>query len=430
MMRRFHPTRLPALAIAASWLATATAAGAQAVPAPSGESAAPGAGAQTRRQVTYFDLSAGAGYSTNPFLRLQDRSSAFGRVGLNGFHSWNSERGSTWLSGYVEDTAYLKGSYGNKAIFSINAHTDRSISEKLRVYGDLAAYGDVAGQLTNRFAPVPPVVTPPDVPPPSTNPELFNLSGRQYRVSGQVGAAIATSTRSSISLDASVVHGFFTGVNKIADYTTYQGSIGYSHQLSERTWGGVNVSVEHQDFRGGDYANVINTTLTMRTQLAADIQASGAVGLLAIYQHRLGQDEHSYSPSFRASICKSGEKSSFCFNASRDAEASLGIGLVQGGRGASISTNFELSYRRKVGEFSQLYATATATRNTTVNNGLPGENFSSTYLSGLIGYDHKIGKRLFLGVTGGARKLYQNGPDPKTDVNGNVYLRYRLGDLL
>ena len=429
MTRRLSPTRLSVLAIAAA--SCATAAGAQAVPPTgTGETAAPGSEAATRRQVTYVDLSASAGYSTNPFLQLRDRSSAFGRVGLNAFHSWNDERGSTWLSGYLEDTAYLKGSYGNKAIFSLNAHTDRSLNEKVRVYGDLAAYGDIAGQLTNRFTTVPPVVTPPDVPPPSSNTELFNLSGRQYRVSGQVGAAIVTGAKSSISLGASVVHGWFTGVNRIADYTTYEGSFGYNHQLSERTWGGLNVSVEHQDFRGSDYANVINSTVTMRTQLAPDIQASGAVGLLAIYEHRLGRNEHSYSPSFRASICKSGEKSSFCFNASRDAQASLGIGLAQGGRGASISTSFDLSYRRQIGQYSQLYATATATRNTTVNNGLPGGNFSSTYLSGLIGYDHKIGKRIFLGVTGGVRKLYQNGPDPKTDFNGNVYLRYRLGDLL
>ena len=88
-----------------------------------------------------------------------------------------------------------------------------------------------------------------------------------------------------------------------------------------------------------------------------------------------------------------------------------------------------MSYRRRVGEFSTLSASVTGTRNSTVDR-LQTGRFSSTYLSGLVGYDRKVGKRLFAGVNVGARKLYQDGPDPKMDFNGNIYLRYRLGDLL
>lgn len=427
MTRAFLSSRLPALALAAGYLAAATPAAAQAANPPTGESSDQPA---NRRTTTYFDFSAGAGYSSNPLLQLRSQSSAFARLSLQAFHSWNSERGSTWLSGYVEDTTYVKGSYGSKVIFRVNAHTDQALSEKVRVYGDVTASGDIAGQLTNRFTPDPIVLPPPETnPPPPTNLELFNLAGRQYRVGAQVGASIAAGERSSVSLSAGVNHGFFTGSNTVADYTTYEAGLGWQHKLSERTSAGVSVNLQRQDFQGSDYANVVNTMVNLNTQLAQDIQASGSVGILAIYEHRGGQNDHSYSPSFSGSVCKSGERSSFCARVSRDAQAPLGIGIAQGARSASINTTFDLSYRRRVGEFSTLYASANGTRNSTVER-LQNGRFQSTYLSGLVGYDHKIGNRLFAGVTVGARRLYQTGPDPKMDFNGNFYLRYRLGDLL
>jgi hypothetical protein len=51
-------------------------------------------------------------------------------------------------------------------------------------------------------------------------------------------------------------------------------------------------------------------------------------------------------------------------------------------------------------------------------------------ISAVAGYDRKIGARLAAGVSVGARKLYRDGADPKSDLNGNIYLRYRIGDIL
>ena len=97
---------------------------------------------------------------------------------------------------------------------------------------------------------------------------------------------------------------------------------------------------------------------------------------------------------------------------------------------AAITTTASLSYSRKLecqgfhpGIRSALRATATAAS----IEGL--EDPESTYASAVIGYDRNIGARLFGGVQGGVRRLFQNGPDPDTDFNATVYLRYRLGDL-
>ena len=49
---------------------------------------------------------------------------------------------------------------------------------------------------------------------------------------------------------------------------------------------------------------------------------------------------------------------------------------------------------------------------------------------GVVGYDRKLCQRWAAGVNGGVRKLFQDGPDPKLDLNASIYVRYRLGDLL
>jgi hypothetical protein len=375
--------------------------------------------------VSFADFTASAGYSSSPVFGSS--SSAFGRLSVFGFHGWNNERGSTSLTAYVENTTYLRGGYGSKPIFRLDAQADRAVSETVRVFGNLGVSGDIAGQLTNRFT-SPPVITPPDNPPPVSNPDVINLSGRQYRVDGQVGASISASAISSVSLSAGASAAFFPKA-KSANYWTYQGSVGYSRVISERTSIGATVNLQRQDFRGDNYSNVVNPTLTLRTKLAEDIDVNGSVGLLAIFSHRAGESDHSYSPSFSASVCKAGDRSSFCANLARTASAPLSIGVAENARSTAITTNFSLSYSRQLGLRDTIRAQVTASNSSRVRT-IDDERFRTTYVTGLTSYDRKVGNRLYAGVSLGLRKVFQTGPDPRTDYNGNLYLRYRLGDLL
>jgi hypothetical protein len=434
MKRAVLSSRLSVLALAAAELAAASPVLAQAAASPlSAQTAAPagqaGEESDNQRTVSFADLNAGAGYSNSPLLQSRSGSSAFARLSITGYHAWNGERGSTSVSAFLENTTYLGGGYGSKQIFRVNGQTNRAVSEKLSVFGDVGISGDAAGQLTNRFT-GPIIAPPPDTNPlPDNNLDVINLSGRQYRVNGDAGASITTSARSSVSLTAGAAHVFFTGGNKVSDYTTIQGSIGYSHLLSERSSIGATVYLQREDFRGNDYSNVVNPTLTFRTQLAQDIVANGAIGVLAIYSYRLGQSDHTYSPSFTASVCKSGERTQYCANLSRSAQAPLSIGLAQNTGGTAITTNFNLTYAREIGRKETIRALVTATSSSRITV-LDEGRFRTTYLTSLVSYDRKVGNRLFAGVSASARKLVQTGPDPRMDFNGSVYLRYRLGDLL
>lgn len=440
-MRRFsHWSRLPALAVTAAYVAAAVPADAQSTDqtaaAPIGQTPSPATAPSTdapdtKRVVTYADINAGAGFSNRPFLQGR-KSSIFGRLSLSAFHGWNSERGSTSITGFIEDTTYLSGGLGSKVIFRANAQTRQAVSETVSVFGRLGVSGDVAGQLANRFTTPVDLTTPPDtIPPPETDPGIIDVAGRTYRVTGQAGASITTSTVSAISVSAGATHTFFTGGNKRADYTTVNASGAYQRKLSERMSIGASLTVQRQDFAGSDYSNVINPALTLQTQLGENISANGSIGLLAIYAHRNGESSHSYSPSFSAGICKSGENDRWCASASRTAQAPLTISSASANFpiGTAVSTSFGLTYTRKVGEGGSLRALVNAAHSSRATL-VPGGQTRATYVSALVGYDRKLSNRLYGGVTAGARKLFQAGTGSRTDLNGSFYVRYRIGDLL
>lgn len=387
------------------------------------------AGAKT---TDYIDLEAGLGFSSNPLLRLNARSSAFGRISAYGLHSWTTERGSTTLTGYIENTTYFRN-YGSKQIFDLGAHTNQAVSPTVTLFGDLDFAGDFAGQLSNRLIGVPnqpvvPIAGNP-LPPATANPDLLGFNGRQYRLNGQVGASIRSGARGKISLSAGAQRTWFTDGNKDADYNSYFATTGYSQQVSERTSAGASVQFQRQDFRHGDWANIVNPTLTIHTQLSENMFADAAVGVLAIQQRTDGQKDHKVTPSFSGQLCRQDSLSRLCAHVSRDAQSALSARLVNGSGGAAITTTAGLDYYRRLSERGTLQASLTGTRYDSPAS-LNGFRLRTTYLSAVAGYDRKIGNRIYAGISGGARKLFQVGPDPKLDFNANVYLRYRLGDLL
>jgi hypothetical protein len=187
--------------------------------------------------------------------------------------------------------------------------------------------------------------------------------------------------------------------------------------------------LQHQDYSHGDWANIVNPVLTVSSRLSESMRADAAVGVMAIEQRSLGEKHSSVTPSFSGSLCNVGEASQFCARVSRDAQSALSSSVLNGQREATINTSIGADYFRRLSRDASISASLTAVHYNSAQS-LNGERLKSTYFSGVLGYDRRVGNRLFAGVQGGARKLFQTGPDPKLDLNGSVYLRYRLGDLL
>jgi hypothetical protein len=378
-----------------------------------------------------LDLSAGLGFSTNPNTGNNSSGSGFGRISAYGTHSWRNERTTASIHGFVENTLYWNNHHGSQSIFTVGANTAFTASPTVSLYGNLDFFGDIAGQLSNRLISVPsgPPVTDPNnpLPPPSTAPDIFGFRGHQYRLSGQGGASIRSSELSTITLTAGAGHTWYTG-NPHADYTTYHGSVGYSRQISERTSIGPTVYLVYQDFQGGDATTIINPALSANTRLSDTVTASGAVGVIVVNQDFAGHNDSSVSPSFSASICGHGVLSSICAHVAHDAQSAINDRVLNSTSRGAVTTTADLSYYRQLSASGTLQATLYATHYSS-SSSLLNQDLKSTYASAVLGYDRGIGHRLFAGITGGVRKVFQTGPDPSVDFNANIYLRYRIGDL-
>ncbi len=386
-----------------------------------------------------LDLSAGVGFSSNPSLQFDSKSSIFGRLTALGMHEWRSERTTTAVSAYVENSTYSRN--GSKQIFDLGARTNHSVNPNLSIFGNIGIQGDVDGQLSNRFTRAAPDLTPPPADPSvpvviddptfigfTDDPTFIGFNGRQYRLSGQVGLSMRASERGSVTLSAGAQRNFSSSSQSNTDFNSYFANAGYNHQLNERTSAGFSTNFQYQDYDSGNSSSIINPLLTVSRQFSDQLQGSASVGLIFSKQDQEGGgSDSSIDPSFSFSLCRAGDRDRLCGRVSRDARSSLSVGIGPQADSLVISTLGSIDYFRRLDANQSVRASVSAVRSSSKFSG--GDDFRSTYLTFLTGYDRKLGQRLGAGVNGGARRLFQNGPDPKTDFNVSAYLRYRLGDI-
>ena len=378
-----------------------------------------------------LDLTAGVGASSNPTLQLGGDGSAFGRFSALGTHEWRSERTTTVLSAYGENTTYLSGGYGSKQIFDLRASSTHAVNPNLTIFGNLGFQGDVDGQLSNRFISATPDLNPPpsDQPTPVVvdDPTFIGFNGRQYRLSGLVGLSMRANERGTVSLSAGAQRNFTSGSQSDVNFNSYFGTAAYDHQFSERTAAGFSTNVQYQDYDQGLSSFVVNPLVTARRQFSDQLEGTAAVGLLFSRQELLGGGtDSSINPSFSFSLCRSGERDRLCGRVSRDASSSR-AGFGPQANALAISTLASVNYFRQLDANQSVQASVSAIRSSSQFS--DGDEFRTTYLTFLAGYDRKVRERLAVGVTAGTRKLFQAGTDPKTDINANVFVRYRLGDI-
>lgn len=403
-------------------------------------SAAPAAAQSAQR--TYVDLSGSVGYSSNPGLRLSGEGSSFGRVSANGVHSWRTERSSSSLSAFLENS-YYPNSYGNKQIFDLNASTSYQVSETVRVFGGAGFSGDFGGQLGTRFigapviAPTPtPAPTPPPTsstsqapllplepvfPPPTTvvDPDLVALTGRQYRLSGNAGVSIRPNARDTWTVSGGAHRLFYPEGDR--DYTTYVLSGAYSRQLSERLSVGLRTSVVRADYQGDSSTSSFSPQVTVSALLAETWSANAAFGVTYRNRDIDGDSDGSFGLALDASVCRSLERSRFCGRVSRYNQNTVAADLL-------TTTSAGVDYSHTLDQNSSVQLSGSVIRYG--GRRILDRMVNSTYFVTSAAYNRRINDRLTGGLNASARRLSQFGPDPDSDVSGSVFLRYRLGDLL
>lgn len=382
----------------------------------------PGIGQTTS---TSLELGAGVGYTTNPFLRtVDDEGSAFARLSASGIQRWSGERGFTSLRAYLENSTYLSH-YRSKRIFDLSARTEHQANERMRLFGSLEFSGDLAGQLSNRFIDVPanPEVPDPNEPPPvnPADPDIFSFTGRQYRLDGQAGASIKASEVSNITISGGA-HRVTYSSDLLNDYTTLIAYGAYDRTLSERTTAGLSVNLRRTNFDGSDdRTTTINPALTATTRFREDWDASAAVGLIFAEQGSPGDQQRSTNISLSGSVCHTDGSGRFCGRLARYAQSASRANLV-------VTTSAGIDWFKKLDATQTLQLSASAVRY--VADNAITNNLKSTHFLFAANYSRKLRERLTVGANAAVRDLQQQGPDPKKDISGSVFLRYRIGDRL
>jgi hypothetical protein len=377
-----------------------------------------------------LDLTAGAGASSNPTFRVGGGGSAFGRISALGTHQWLSERTTTTFSVFGEQTAYLNN-YGSKQVFDLRARSRHAVNSKLDIFGSAGFQGDFAGQLSNRFSSVFPDVpaAEPSQPTPALldQSNLIGFGGRQFRLSGEAGASLRSSARSTMSLSGGAQRVFSSQTQEFPSFNTYFGSAAGAYSLSEKTSVGARLNVQVQDYDSSGSSRVLNPALTIQHQFSERLQGSASVGLLLVKQHPVsGASTSLVDPSFAFGLCRVGERDRFCGRASRDARSTVGVGVGAGAGALTVNTSGGIDYSRRIDANQTFQLSITADRY--INKFAVVDDVQTTYLTFLTGYDRKIRRRVAVGATVGARRLFQTGTDPSPDFTATGYLRYRFGD--
>ena len=375
----------------------------------------------------YVDVEAGAGYSTNPFLGINTGTGrAFGRVSAHAVHNRWTERSSTSLSAYGENITYL-GRYGSQLLGKVSAHHDEQTSEKLRLFGDVDASLDRSGQLGTRFIGAPSALPVNIVPTPGLpvdpNVDVY-ADGRTYRFSGQVGGQLTSAPRDVWTFLAGYSRSMFRGASLDRNVSEMFASVGYSRRLDEHTAVGGLVSGRQSDYDGPGKVRVITPQATFHKVLSSQTTLDGALGV-SFARVDDGITVHNFvGLAANITLCHVGQKDRLCATFARDQQTSSIAG-------PATSLSAGVNYGREIDAKQSVQLNLSASRYSQQTNTFitPLAIGRSDYVAANASYTRKLGSRFYSGLSATARKLYRDGPNPKADVGGSIFLRYRFGDI-
>jgi hypothetical protein len=380
-------------------------------------------------ESTYVDLEGGVGYSSNPNLAIvNDQGSAYGRISVHAVHSRVSARSTTLLSAYAEDVSYTNH-LGSQQSVNVYGRHDAAVSEHARLFVDGSATYQEGGQLDTRVLGIPlippptpgGIVTPPILIPPTG--DFLSVTGRTYGFTAHAGGSFALSPRDDLSISSGVERVVFHSGATRTDYTTIPVSLAYDRVLSERTTVGARVVAADTEYNGPASLRVITPQLTARTTLSPRVSLDGAIGVSFARINDGLTIRHSTGLSAQANLCGQGETSFFCARVSTDEQTPTTAGPAR-----TVSGGLDFTQRLDADQTISL--SLGVTHYSTPISVVTGHTFSSsTYYRAAGAYTRRFGGRLYGGVNLAARKVTQNGPDPKTDLNASLFIRYHLGDL-
>jgi hypothetical protein len=249
------------------------------------------------------------------------------------------------------------------------------------------------------------------------------VTGHEFSIAGHGGGTFALSPRDNVSLSAGAEHVKFHNGTQRTDYTTIPVSLGYDRQLNVRTSVGARISAEHTDYNGPANFSVITPQFTLRALLSPRVTLNGAIGVSFARVDDGLRTRHSTGLAANADLCGQGESNFYCARLSVDEQTATTAGPAR-----SISGGVDYSHQLDANQ--SIAFSLSATHYSSPVSVVTSQTFSSSnYYRAAASYSRRFGSRLFGGIDLSAQKVTQNGPDPKADLTGSLFIRYRFGDI-
>jgi hypothetical protein len=367
-----------------------------------------------------LDATAGAGYSSNPFLTVgDDPGSAFVEVGVTPSYQLIDEVSSTVAEAYFRRSEYLQ-EYDASEGYGASVRTLYKLSERTDVRARAAFDSSVLGERGSLVV-VPVLPLDPNEPPSPLDPDLrlFGLGQRQNQLSVEAGVDYRLSEADLITADAGLRRVEYEG-RGLFDYRSANASIGYSRALTERLQVGGRLAAQWIDYDvRGSSSSVYQPQVTVAARLSPLWDLTASAGILVVQTREPGFSDSSVGLSANLRGCRKTERSNLCLSAQRDAAPS-GLGEVLRRTGASADYSYKLDDVSTIRARADLSTTKGARRD---------DLGRITFANASTSYEREISRRLTGGVSLGYRDIYGSRSGQSADLNGQLFIRARLGSI-
>lgn len=382
-------------------------------------SAAPVGAQETRAAV---DVSAGASYSTNPFL-IRDRGRDTGafatELAITPQVTFLDERNEATLLARYSRSDYLTR-YSAAESYGVAAQARRAMTPTLNARADLSFDSSIIGQnglgVVGVVDPTPgPDLGTPDI-------AVIGLNQRQNAIVAALGADWRVAPRDTLTGQVSInriSYGRESGA--LLSSRSTAATVGYSRALSERTSVGLQGSGTWIDYdRPGYSGHTYAPQATLTHQVNQQLNFTLGAGVIFVSSTTPAGTSNVTGFSGNFNGCRTAGRSTQCVRAYSDAQPT-GLGDVSRRWGGA----FDYSYRLRENDVLRAsvdYSRLTATSDITL------QAPRVEYLNASVAYERAVTRRLFAGASVGYRQASVSGLGTPSDTIFRLFLRTRLGD--
>ena len=414
--------------------------------------------AQTTENHVGAVATATLAYSNNPFSEQGGSGRAISSplviLDLTPTFQHLTQRSVLTISGDVNLQQYFRGGYGSNPSYSVAADYRLRAAERITGHARVDLSSAVLGSF-NSFAP--PLATVPatgtigvTTPGAATTPGgtlpldptllvptsplltdvgLYGLRSRRRsgRVSGDMSIGVTERDNLTVSAYAEATRygGGATGGFLLGNYEAYSATLGYQRRVSAYINLGVQGTASMFDYHDAGTSHVYAVEATATGRLSPILTLNGAFGVSFVDGGGLGSTRRT-SPSGSINLCRQGQRSTMCAQASREVSPT-------GLSGSQYATVAGVNWSRRLSEHDGLSASASYSsiggdRLVLTPNAVP---LQTKYAQATLGYDRQLRQRLRLVASANVRQLLGSsfGGSRPVDYGGQIGLSYQFGDV-